>query len=360
MNLKMKKRFVSIANTLLPVFFSLIVGAVFLILSGNNPFEVYFNIVQWSFFTADGIAHTIAFAAPIAITGLAIALAYRGGTINMGVEGQLYIGALFATYLGFTITTLPRGLHIIVCLGGGALAGMALAFIPAVMKAFFKVSEVVTTMMLNNAIIIVCSFLTNRTFNANVGYSATFEIELTAKLTRLYGTTRLSSAVLIALGLFILTYVIMKKSKLGFEIEAMGRQKEFSDAMGMRFHIKTIVLFLISGAYAGIAGATEIMGSFYRFTPSFSTNPGIGWQGIQVANLAGRDPVGVMVASIFYGAFKYGGTCLQTKMGISSDLVNIIQSSLILFVGVRYLKTETKLLDGWFVRKENAKGGTPV
>lgn len=345
MNKKIRTGCISLANTLLPVLFSLAVGAIFLVLSGNNPLLVYFNIIKWSFFTADGIAHTIAFASPIAITGLAIAISYRGGTFNLGVEGQLYIGALVATYLGFSITTLPRWLHLIVCITGGATAGMALGLIPALMKAYYKVSEIVTTMMLNNAIIIFCSYLTNGPFNANIGYTATFEIEPTAKLTRLYGTTRLSSAVFIALALFILTYVIIKKSKLGFEIEAMGRQKEFSDAMGMKFYVKTIILFLISGAFAGIAGATEIMGSFYRFTPSFSTNPGIGWQGIQVANLAGRDPVGVMIASLFYGAFKYGGTALQTRMGISADLINIIQSSLILFIGVKYLKNETAFFE---------------
>lgn len=345
MNDKRRKVLVSLFNTLIPVVFALSTGAVFLLISGNNPLEVYANIIKWSFLDKVGLTYTFAFAAPISMTGLAIAIAYKGGTFNLGVEGQLYVGAFFATYLGFAIEGLPRLLHISICILGGALAGMLLALIPAVMKAFFRISEVVTTIMINNVAIIFTTYLTNGPFTANAGFTATYPVNDTAKLSRLYGTSRLSTSIFIAIGIFVIVWTIMKKSKLGFEIEALGRQKEFSDAMGMKFHIKTIILFLISGAIAGVAGTTEILGVHYRFTPSFSSNPGTGWQGVQVANLAGRSPVGVIIVSIFFGAFKYGGTCLQTRMGVSPDLVNIIQSSLILFIAVRYVKQNSKIFD---------------
>ncbi|MEG2857979.1 MAG: ABC transporter permease, partial [Clostridia bacterium] len=197
--------------------------------------------------------------------------------------------------------------------------------------------------MLNNIALIFTSYLTNGPFADNVGFAATFPVAETAQLSRINPKNRVTYALFIALAIVLLIWILMKRTRLGYEISALGKQKEFADSVGMRVRRKVLVVFLIGGAIAGIAGATEIMGVNIRFTPGWSANPGLGWDGQAVCLLANRNPLGILIAGILFGAFKYGGVVLQSKMGISLDIVNIIKSALILFLAAKYLTVDAKI-----------------
>ncbi|MFV0351890.1 MAG: ABC transporter permease, partial [Oscillospiraceae bacterium] len=242
-------------------------------------------------------------------------------------------------------TGLPAPLHILVCLLGGAVAGMAYALIPAILKAYFRINEVVVTIMMNNIAIIFTSYLTNGPFADNVGYAATYAVAETAQIARMNSRYRVTYAIYIAVFILFLVWVLMKKTRLGYEISAIGKQKEFADAIGMKVYKKIIIVFLIGGAIAGVAGATEIMGVNIRFTPGWSTNPGLGWDGQAVCLLANKSPFGILITAFLFGAFKYGGVALQSKMGISLDIVNIIKSCLILFLVARYITVNSRIFN---------------
>ncbi len=353
---RVKKIAASILNLLLPIIFAFSVGAVFILISGKNPIYVYKFLIQQAFFSKTGLLNTLAYATPIIMTGLGIAISFKAGLYNMGIEGQMYMGAFFATYLGFTLEGLPSVLHIAICILGGMLMGMAYSVIPAVLKAYYHVNEMVSSMMLNYAAIIFTKYLTNGPFTANVGYPATETVVDSAKLPRLASGTLFTPAFFIALFTVFVVWVIYRKTTLGYEIEAMGKHVEFSDSVGMRVEKRIIRIFLIAGAISGIAGATEMLGVHYRFTPGFSTNPGLGWDGMLVALLGAHEPVTVLIAAIFFGALKYGGTTMQTYIGISNDTIGIIQAALVLFLSVKYINKNARIFDkmeqAWIHRKE--------
>ncbi len=330
-------------NLLLPIVFALAVGAVFIAISGKAPLQVYAFLLRQSLLSEIGLLNTLACATPIIMTGLGIAISFKSGMFNMGIEGQMYMGAFFAAYLGFTLSGLPSIVHITICIVGGMLMGMLYSLIPAVLKARFHVDEMVSTMMLNYVAMIFTKYLTNGPFYGYAGFPATVFINDAAKLSRFNSKVSFTAAFFIALFLVAVFMIIYRKMKLGYEIEAMGKQIYFADSVGMRVDRKIIVIFLLAGAVSGIAGATEVLGVHYRFISGFSANPGLGWDGMLVALLASNNPIGIVFAAILFGALKYGGTTLQTFMGVSNDTIGIIQSALILFLSVKYIKTDTML-----------------
>lgn len=342
---RFKRITISVLNLLIPIFFAFCVGAIFIAISGKNPLYVYQFLIKQSLLNKTGILNTLAYATPIIMTGLGIAISFKAGMYNMGIEGQMYMGAFFATWLGFSIQGIPAPFHTIICIVGGMVMGMLYSIVPAVLKAYFHVNEMVVTMMLNYAAMIFTEFLTNGPFTAGVGYPATEAVLESARLPRFTSSAPLTPAIFIAVALVIVVAIIYKKMKLGFEIEAMGKHIEFADSVGMRVDKKIIKIFLIAGAISGIAGATEMLGLHYRFTPGFSTNPGLGWDGMLVSLLGSHEPFSVLVSAIFFGALKYGGTTMQTFIGVSNDTIGIIQASLVLFLSVKYISQQTQMFD---------------
>ena len=137
----------------------------------------------------------------------------------------------------------------------------------------------------------------------------------------------------------------MNRSKLGFEITAMGKNVEFADAMGMRVRRKIIVLMLISGALAGLAGAGYMLSDQYHYTLSFSGDPGLGWDGMLIALLGNHSPVGILIAAIFYAALKTGADNINLYSSVPKEIVTVIQGLIILFLAVKLLDERFGLRD---------------
>ena len=288
----------NIINSILPVLLAFIIGGIIILFIGDNPFETYSVLLGKSLFTLNGFLNTLHYACPLILTGLAIAITFKANIFNMGVEGQMLLGGFFAGIAGAFMTGMSPILHKIICLLVGMICGVLFALLPAVLKAYFKVNVMVVTLMLNYAMAKILEFLATGVFrDLSSGYVATPTIQESAMFSRI-GTSRLTAFFFITIAVFIVMLLVMKKSKLGYETTAIGKNLEFSEATGMRVHRKIIILMCISGALAGLAGAGYMMSDQFKYTLGFSGTPGLGWDGMLIALLGGHSPIGVLVAAV--------------------------------------------------------------
>lgn len=334
----------SIYSVLPPVIIALFIGGIIIAAIGENPFLTYQIMIQKSLFSAKGLLKTLHFAAPLILTGLAIAVTFKANIFNMGVEGAAVLGAFFAGVVGFGLKGANPAVHITLCLLTGMLVGVIFTLIPAVLKAYFKVNEMVVTLMLNYLVVEVVKFLAQGVFKDPAsGYVATYAIADSAMFKKILNSD-LTGFFFIAILVFGVLYVIFKKSKLGFEITAIGKNPEFAEAAGMNVAKKIVVIMLISGAVSGLAGAGFLMGEKYRFTLDFSGSPGLGWDGMLIALLGNHSPIGVLIASVFYAALKTGSEYTGLFTNVPKDIVSVIQGILILCLSVRFINRKTSIM----------------
>lgn len=333
----LENKFKSLVGILIPILAAFIIGAVLIIAIGENPLLTYKIMIEKSLFSLSGITKTLHFAAPLILTGLAIAITFKANIFNMGVEGAAVLGGFFACVVGFSLKGLPPMIHITLCLLTGMITGMIFCLIPALLKAYFKVDEMVVTLMLNYVVVELVKYLAQGVYRDPAsGYVATYAISKSAMFNKLFGTD-ITIFFLLTLIVFAIIYIVFNKTKLGYEITVIGKNPEFAEAMGMKVSKNIIRIMLISGALSGLAGAGYLMSEKYRFTLDFSGNPGLGWDGMLIALLGSHNPVGVLLASIFYAALKTGSEYIGIYTNVPKDIVAIIQGILILFLSVKFI-----------------------
>ena len=304
-----------------PFLIALLVGAIVLLASGRDALGTYWLLAQQSLGGTNQIANTLVAATPVLLTGLATAIAFRSGIFNVGVEGSLYVGAFAAAWAGFTLTQLPGPLLIVVAVGLAGLAGAIWALIPAILRARWRVDEVVTTLMLNYIAILLTSWLVNYFFLApDIANSMSRLIAPQARL----GALLPSSQLTVKDGAFL-----FKRATIGYELRMTGLNPRFARAVGINLARAIIVAFVLSGLLGGIAGGFQILGVNYRFIDHFS--PGYGFTGIAVALLGRGHPVGIVLSALFFGALSSGGAMIQLFSDIPLDLVNILQGTVMIF-----------------------------
>jgi simple sugar transport system permease protein len=330
-------------STLLPILIALFVGGIIIALIGEDPFLTYQIMIQKSLFSTQGFLKTLHLAAPLILTGLAIAITFKANIFNMGVEGAAVLGAFFAGVVGFSMKGLSPGLHITLCLVTGMLVGMVVTLIPAILKAYFKVNEMVVTLMLNYVVVEIVKFLAQGVYkDPSSGYVSTYAIAESAMFKKIFGSD-LTAFFFIALIVLAILYVVFKRSKLGFEITAIGKNPEFAEATGMNVAKKIVLIMVISGCISGLAGAGYLMSEKYRFTLDFSGSPGLGWDGMLIALLGNHSPIGVFVVAVFYAALKNGSEYIGLFTNVPKDIVGVIQGILILFLSARFINQNTDL-----------------
>lgn len=332
-----KKTIKDLLNVLLPILAAFIVGAIVILCIGENPLLTYWVLIKNSLFTATGFMTTLHYACPLILTGLAIAVTFKANVYNMGVEGQMLVGAFFSGIAGAYIPWTSPIMHKVICILIGVLCGMIFALIPALIKVKCKANEMVVTLMLNYAVLKVLEYLSTGVFrDESSGYVATKTIQEIAMFRRL-GNSRLTIFFIIVLIVLIGMYILMKKSRLGFEITAIGKNTEFAEATGMHVGRKILIIMLVSGALSGLAGAGYMMSDQFKFTLGFSGNPGLGWDGMLIALLGGHSPVGVFISAIFFAALKTGGDNINLYTNVPKEIVAMIQGFLILFLSVKII-----------------------
>lgn len=343
----------SILNCLVPVFLAFFVGAVVILIIGENPLEAYSVLLKRSFFTSVGLQNTLHYAGPLILAGLAIAITFKANIYNMGVEGSLVLGGFFTGIVGANLTGLPSIPTKLICFLVAILCGVAFAMIAAVLKVKFRADEMVVTMMMNYALSKVLEYLATTVFrDTGAGYVCTPTVSEQAMFVRIFGKSRLTVFFFLVLVILAIMYIVMKKSKLGYEITAIGKNFEFAEATGMNVGKKIFLIMAISGALAGIAGAGWMLEDQYHYTLTFSSNPGLGWDGMLIALMGGHDPIGILIAAIFYAGLKTGADSINMYTSVPKEIVALIQGLIVLFLAVKFFNERFQLVHRFRKAKE--------
>jgi general nucleoside transport system permease protein len=324
---------ISPTQFIIGVVLAFLAGAVILLVFNENPVEAYSALYKGALGSKRTIAETLLSMTPLIFGGLAVAVGFRCGLFNMGVEGQIILGGLVSAYLGYSIS-LPKIIHLPVTLIAGALVGALWGAIPGYLKAYHKIHEVITTIMLNYIAFAIAAYM------IAVGGPMKDEGQLpvspkmfdTAILGRILEGTRLSSGIFIALAIAFIAWVFLFKTRLGYKLRAVGHNPDAAEYAGIKPKQMTVMAMLISGFLGGMAGAVEVMGVHYRFYEAFS--PGYGWDSIAVALLGLLHPVGVVAAAALFGILRSGSAAMQALAGISKDMVLVLSALIIFFTAM--------------------------
>ena len=313
-------------NALLPVIAvlaSFLVGSVLLLILGINPIEAYSALVQGAFGSQRLLATTLVKSVPLIFTGLAVALAYRGGVFNIGAEGQLYMGALFAVWAG-TVLKLPVVLHMMVALLFGVLGGMIWGAIPGYLKAARNMNEIIVTILLNYIAIFTISFFVHGPLKEEGWNTQTETVSDAARLPIIWQGTRLHGGFILALIAVAAVYVLLFHTTLGYKIRMVGMSRDGARYAGIKTPTIMALAMALSGGLAGTAGAVELLGVQNRLIDNFS--PGWGFDGIAVALIGRLHPVGVLAAALFFAALRSGANSMQTAGYLVRTVVELTAS----------------------------------
>jgi len=296
-------------------------------------------------------------ATPYIFAGLAVAIGFRCGLFNIGAEGQFFMGALGAAYVGYSIEGLPWFIHLPLAILGGALAGAVWGAIPGYLKAKFGAHEVVNTIMMNWIAFRLSDWLLTGPMMASGFRPVTPNIQKTAELPRFFDDPlRFNWGFVLALVVAYLVYWFLFKTTLGFEIRAVGANPDGSKYAGMSVVRNFVLVMVLSGGLAGLAGAAQVLGVDHWVGQGFSA--GYGFDAIALALLGKSHPLGVVLSAILFGILRSGATRMQSLAGIPIDIISIIQGLVIIFVAapiiIRWLfripvatNEETVLTRGW-------------
>lgn len=317
---------------------SFVLGSLILALSGHNPLDVYGTMIDGSLMSRFSLASTIRWTTPLLFTGLAAAVALRGGMFNIGTEGQMFMGAFFSAWAGFTFHGLPPAVHIGLCLIAGAFGGALWALFPAVIRAYFGASEMVMTLMLNYVATNLTDYLTRYHFLATgvQGHSLiTAEIAPEARFAKIWADGSAHYGVVLGLICIALFWFMVHKTKFGYELHICGVNPDFAKCGGVNVPATRIRIMLLSGAIAGLAGATEVMGVVGRFMSGFS--PDFGMDGMVVALMGNSTPIGVLLGAFFLGIVKAGALQVERVTDVSRSLAMVLQGLMVTFISCTYL-----------------------
>ena len=308
-----------------------LVGAIVILLNKQNPLMAYWALLEGAFGKPYRLANTFQRAVPLTLTGLSVAVAFRAGVWNIGSEGQLYLGAFAAAWAGFTFQGLPGMIFIPVIFLFGALGGGLGGFVPGVLKARYGMDEVITTIMLNSVFMLFTSYLVNYPFKTAQGQmGATDKIADVARLSRLVKLSKFNTGAFFSIMMLGLMFYLMQKSRVGYEWKMLGDNPLFARYIGISPVRHIVAVMILSGALAGMAGALEVLGVHYRFIEHIS--PGYGYDGILIAMIAMYHPLGVVLVAIIFGALKVGALPMEQFSNVPSELIDVLQSIIILFV----------------------------
>ncbi len=318
---------------LLAILTALIVSSVVLLISGTNPIEAFLALGEGAFGTQEAIIETLIKTAPFILAGLGIALAFRGGLFNIGVQGQLFMGSVFAVVVGYSVS-LPPILHISLALLAGMIGGALWAAIPGYLKARNGAHEVITTIMLNfiAARVINWAIATDGPLRApRTPVPETPAVFESARLPILIPDTRLHAGVIIALVAAFVVYWLLWRTVSGFEIRTVGANPSAARYAGINVEWNIVYTMILSGALAGLGGGIQVLGlAPYNFTTGF--NVGLGFDSIAVAVLGGIHPFGVVLAAFLFGAMDAGARLMQLRTKVPIDIITIAQGLILAFV----------------------------
>lgn len=359
-----------ILSPLIAVAAAFVVGGIIVVLIGDNPLQTFYHLVGNSFGSLDDFGYTLFYATPLIFTGLAVAVAFRCGLLNIGAEGQLYAAAFVTAWVAIKLggvwvrffdpdkiethaywswlpvsdslwwlTSLPSFILIPLCVLTAIVTGAMVGAIPGILKAKFGSHEVINTIMLNFICIALVGYFTQYYYKipgdpiletAPIGEAAQIP-RISQFIPGMSDFVPLSVAFLLAILMCGLVYVFLWKTKWGYELRAVGENPSAAEYGGISPKRQIVTAMAISGGLAGMVAIGEVLGNRYLYYHDFSGE--VGFWGIAVALLGRNHPVGVFFAALFFAVLQRGGIFvdIETKY-VSKDLVEVLQAIVILFV----------------------------
>jgi len=310
------------------------VGLVFVV-KGVNPFFALWKILAGSFGSPYGISETITKAIPLILIGSGLTLAFRAKFWNIGAESQLLIGAIFATWVGLNLGVgLPAWLVVPLMFLAGFLGGALWGVLPALFKVRFGVNEVISTLMLNY---VAAEFLTLLIVGpwkgaTQQGFPYTDDLPAAAVLPLIPGTRIHYLTLLVALACAVLLFFLIHSTKFGYELRVVGENPEAARYAGIDFLRTTVVLMVISGGVAGLAGVGEAAGIHHHLTYPTVISGGYGFTAIIVAWLAKLNPLAAIISALFFAGILVGGDAIQISLGLPAATVHVFNGILLFFL----------------------------
>jgi ABC-type uncharacterized transport system permease subunit len=325
----------SLGIPLLAVFTALVLGAVVIAGTGGNVLLAYQGLWEGSLGRPQSISESLVWATPYIFGGLAVALAFKAGLFNIGVEGQIGVGSLAAVYVGYAVTGVPYPWHLLLAIVAGALAGAAWGAIPGILKARTGAHEVIVTIMLNYVAIQMTSFLVGGVMkdpSPLIANAQTPKILQSARLPPLLPDPiyRVHWGFVVAILAAVAVWWLLQKSTLGFEIRTVGANPQAARYAGIAVGRTMVVAMALSGGLAGLGASLEVVGLNFYHTAGFSV--GYGFDSIAVALLGRSDPFGVIPSALLFGALRAGSSRMQFLAQIPIDIINVIQALVLIFV----------------------------
>jgi ABC-type uncharacterized transport system permease subunit len=332
-----------LVDALLPVFATLaalVVGAIMLLFLKVNPIAAYKSLWEGAFGSTNAFAETLVKATPLLLVGLGICISFRGDVINIGGEGQMIVGAILATWVGLTFTSWPGWVVITLSMLAGFLGGAIWGGIPGYLKAYFNVNEILSTVMMNAIAVQLMDFLLRGPMIDPAEAQLASKIPQTARLLDVFHLprlvpTRLHLGALIAVLLAILVYILLWRTTLGYRIRAVGQSPHASRYAGIKVPHYVVLALLLSGAFSGLAGATQVFGLNYRMITDGSASGftgSAGFNGIVAALLGQLHPILTIPASILFGALLVGANNMQRTVQVPSALITALNGLVVVFV----------------------------
>ena len=292
-----------------------------LLVSGNNPIESYRDIFVSTLGSTYGLSEVLVAMTPLLLTALAVALPSRIGLINVGGEGQMYMGACLATWGALTFATLPGWLLLPMMVLLGMIGGAAWAWIPGMLRARGIVSETISTLLLNPVAPLIVAFFVFGYWHSPMDTNKTSNFSESARLPTLFGT-RISVGLIIGLGLLAVFWYVMRSTRWGLEMRGMGWNHQAALLNGIPTRRYVVGVMCLAGAAAGLAGMVLVSGYYGVLLANFSR--GVGFMGFLVSWLANGSPVGIVIMSFLVAIILTGGNLLQLTQDLPYSVINIL------------------------------------
>ncbi|SIN85468.1 simple sugar transport system permease protein [Carnobacterium alterfunditum] len=319
---------------LIAVLIALVIGAIVMLIGGYDPIAAYESLVLKIFGSPYDIGETVRAIIPLILSGFAVAVASKAGIFNIGVDGQIIMGAVSSLLVG-TLIDLPPVIHGIVAIIVGVIAGGLWGVLIASLKTKFGINEVISSIMLNY-IALYLSHMLIKSFAAQEGTARSSLIKESASVS-FPSLNDLFSGARIHWGFIIIPFVIFgfyyffEKTRWGYETKTVGLNPDAANYSGMKVNGILIRTMFISGALGGLIGALDTLG-VYGYVAIVSSTSGVGFDGVAVALLGGNSTIGTTLAGILIGALDYGSQGMQFGAGVPSEIIGIVISLIIFFV----------------------------
>ncbi|HUT74477.1 MAG TPA: ABC transporter permease [Polyangia bacterium] len=313
------------------ILLALACGAILIAVTGNSPIEAYRELFGGAFLDYWGFAATLTKLSPLLLAGLAVALPLRVGLFNIGAEGQIYMGALFATIVALHGPVLPGWLGILACVVAGMVGGALWALIPAVLKAYRDLNEVIVTLLMNYVAINIVSYVVNGPMMAEgAPYPYSPEIRESLWLPYVMARTDAHIGAVVALAAAVGMFLVFRYTSIGYSLATVGQNQDAARYAGMSVRRHILLSMVVGGSLAGLAGTFEVLGLKHRLFHLFSG--GYGYDGIVVAFLANANALGSIAAATFMAGLESGANIMQRATGVPVTVVEAIKGLVVIFV----------------------------